>query len=230
MDLTDEGDPVELAVAYAAAGADEICILDIAATPDRKATMLEVIRAIAEEVFIPLTVGGGIRTVDEMRLVLRSGADKVAINSSAVRSPRLISDCAQKFGSQCVVVAVDAKRVGSGWHVFTSGGRVDTGLDVVTFVARAARLGAGELLLTSMDRDGTNSGYDLDLLRSVRRSVDIPIVASGGAGSPDDLVDALRIGSADAVLAASIFHRSLFSIADVKKVLRSADLPIRDVA
>ncbi len=230
VDLTDEGDPVVLAKAYAEAGADEICVLDIAATPDRKSTMHRVIRAIAQEVFIPLTVGGGVRSVEDMRLVLRSGADKVAINSSAVRSPRLIADCAQAFGSQCVVVAVDAKRVGTGWHVFTSGGRIDTGLDVVTFAARASRLGAGELLLTSMDRDGTNTGYDLDLLRSVRRAVAIPIIASGGAGSPDDLTDALKIGLADAVLAASIFHRSTYSISDVKQVLRSAGLPIRAVA
>lgn len=230
VDLTDEGDPVELARAYASSGADEICVLDIGATPDRAETMHAVIRSIAEHVFIPLTVGGGVRSVEDMRAVLRSGADKVGINSSAVRNPRLIADCASAFGSQCVVVAIDAKRVGSGWHVFTSGGRIDTGLDVVDFARRAERLGAGEILLTSMDRDGTNIGYDLDLLRAIRRAVDVPIVASGGAGSPADLVDALTIGHADAVLAASIFHRSTYSIPEVKQVLEKADLPIRGVA
>lgn len=230
LNLTDEGDPVELAKAYANSGADEICVLDISATPDRKDTTHEVIRAIAEDVFIPLTVGGGVRSVDDMRAVLRSGADKVAVNSSVVRTPRLVADCATAFGSQCVVVAIDAKRVGRGWHVFTSGGRIDTGLDVVTFASRVERLGAGEILLTSMDRDGTNVGYDLDLLKSVRRAVGVPIVASGGAGSPEDLADALLLGGADAVLAASIFHRSQYSISDVKRALERADLPVRAVA
>lgn len=230
VNLTDEGDPVELAKAYADSGADEICVLDISATPERKDTMHDVIRAIANDVFIPLTIGGGVRSVDDMRSVLRSGADKVAINSSAVRSPRLVADCAAAFGSQCVVVAIDAKAVGSGWHVFTSGGRIDTGLDVANFAARVTRLGAGEILLTSMDRDGTNVGYDLDLLRAVRHAVEVPIIASGGAGSPQDLADALLIGGADAVLAASIFHRSQYSISDVKRALENADLPIRAVA
>ena len=230
LNLTDEGDPVELAKAYATAGADEICVLDISATPDRKHTMHDVIRAIAQDVFIPLTVGGGVRSVDDMRAVLRSGADKVAVNSSAVRNPRLVADCASAFGSQCVVMAIDAKKVGSAWRVFTSGGRIDTGLDVVTFAGRAERLGAGEILLTSMDRDGTNAGYDLSLLRAVRRAVDVPIIASGGAGSPDDLADALLLGQADAVLAASIFHRAQFTISDVKLALARADLPVRAVA
>lgn len=230
INLTDEGDPVELARFYAESGADEICILDIAATPDRQETMHHVIRSIAQDVFIPLTVGGGVRSVAEMRAVLRSGADKVAINSSAVRSPRLIADCATSFGSQCVVVAIDAKKVGNVWHVFTSGGRIDTGLDVITFAGKAERLGAGELLVTSMDRDGTNVGYDLELLQAIRRAVNVPIVASGGAGSPSDLVAALKVGRADAVLAASIFHRSTYSILDVKQALASADVPVRAVA
>jgi cyclase len=192
--------------------------------------MHDVIRAIAQDVFIPLTVGGGVRSVEDMRAVLRSGADKVAINSSAVRTPRIVSDCAKAFGSQCVVVAIDAKATGAGWHVFTSGGRIDTGLDVVSFAARAARLGAGEILLTSMDRDGTNVGYDIALLQAVRNAVNVPIIASGGAGSPADLADALLLGRADAVLAASIFHRSRFSISDVKQALKGADLPVRAVA
>jgi cyclase len=230
LNLTDEGDPVELAKAYASAGADEICVLDISATPDRKRTMHDVIGAIAQDVFIPLTVGGGVQSVEDMRAVLRSGADKVAINSSAVRTPRLVSDCARAFGSQCVVVAIDAKATGAGWHVFTSGGRIDTGLDVVSFAARAARLGAGEILLTSMDRDGTNVGYDIALLQAVRNAVNVPIIASGGAGSPADLADALLLGRADAVLAASIFHRSRYSISDVKQALERAKLPVRAVA
>ena len=230
LDLTDEGDPVELATAYAASGADEICVLDISATPNRAETMYDMIRAIAQDVFIPLTVGGGVRSVEDMRSVLRSGADKVAVNSSAVRNPRLVADCAVAFGSQCVVVAIDAKRVSSGWHVFTSGGRVDTGLDVVTFAERAERLGAGEILLTSMDRDGTNTGYDVELLRAVRRAVNVPIIASGGAGTPEDLAEALLVGEADAVLAASIFHRSQYSIVEVKRALEGANLPIRAVA
>jgi cyclase len=230
VDLTDEGDPVELATAYARAGADEICVLDIGATPGGQETMHGIIRAIAEHVFVPLTVGGGVRSVSDMKAVLRSGADKVAVNSSAVRSPRLIADCAGAFGSQCVVVSVDARRVGRSWTIHTSGGRVDTGIDAITWAERAVRLGAGELLVTSMDRDGTNDGYDLSLLGAIRRRVSVPIVASGGAGGPDDLIAVFDRGVADAVLAASIFHRSHYTIADVKTALSGAGIPVRSVA
>ena len=230
VNLTDEGDPVDLAERYAAEGADEICFLDIAATPSGRDTTLDVVRRTAENVFVPLTVGGGVRTVADMRAVLRAGADKVAINSTAVHKPRIIGDCARAFGSQCVVVAIDATRVGTGWTVFTHGGRVDTGVDAVDWAGRAARLGAGELLVTSMDRDGTNIGYDLALLEAVRRRVDIPVIASGGAGGPEHLAEALEPGRADAVLAASIFHRSIHSIADVKAEMEKRGIPVRAVA
>lgn len=230
VDLTDEGDPVELAMRYASEGADEICFLDIGATPEGRSTMLKTIRETAENVFIPLTVGGGVRSVSDMRAVLRAGADKVAINSAAVQQPRLISDCATAFGSQCVVLAIDAKLARSGWNVYTHGGRVNTGLCVLEWAARAQRLGAGELLVTSMDRDGTNDGYDLALLSSIRRRVTIPIIASGGAGSPADLTAAIVTGGADAVLAASIFHRSIYSVSDVKEDLARSGVPVREVA
>jgi cyclase len=229
VDLTDEGDPVELAMQYASEGADEICFLDIGATPESRPTMLETIQATVKNVFVPLTVGGGVRSVSDMRAVLRAGADKVAINSAAVQQPRLISDCAQVFGSQCVVVAIDAKKSPSGWSVYTHGGRVDTALCALDWSARAQRLGAGELLVTSMDRDGTKSGYDIALLSSIRRRVSIPIIASGGAGSPADLTTAIVEGRADAVLAASIFHRSIHSIADVKDALSRAGVPVRAI-
>ncbi|MEN8040742.1 MAG: imidazole glycerol phosphate synthase subunit HisF [Actinomycetota bacterium] len=230
VDLTDEGDPVELASRYASEGADEICFLDIGATPEGRSTMLKTIRKTAENVFIPLTVGGGVRSVDDMRSVLRAGADKVAINSAAVHNPRLISECARAFGRQCVVVAIDAKRAHSRWSVHTHGGRVDTHLDALAWAARAERLGAGELLVTSMDRDGTNEGYDIALLRALRRRVSIPVIASGGAGSPEDLAVAIVRGQADAVLAASIFHRSIHSIGDVKRSLARAGVPVRETA
>ncbi len=229
VDLTDEGDPVELAQRYAREGADEICFLDIAATSEGRATMLDTIRATAENVFIPLTVGGGIRSVEDMRAVLRAGADKVAINSAAVHHPRLVKECARAFGSQCVVISIDAKRSNGTWSVHTHGGRVDTQLDALTWATRVERLGAGELLVTSMDRDGTNTGYDLALLAALRQRISIPIIASGGAGEPDHLVSAITNGGADAVLAASIFHRSQHSIADVKQCLADAGVPVRVV-
>jgi len=230
VNLTDEGDPVEMAVAYAEAGADEICFLDITATSSGRATMLDTIRRTAENVFVPLTVGGGVRSVQDMQGVLRAGADKVAVNSAAVQRPRLVRNCAQAFGSQCVVVAIDARRSGAGWTVHTHGGRVDVGIDALDWAARAARLGAGELLVTSMDRDGTNIGYDLPLLEAIRRRVGIPIIASGGAGSPQDLADALAPGRADAVLAASIFHRDMYSVESVKQSLDDLGIPVRRVA
>ena len=230
VDLTDEGDPVDLAMRYADEGADEICFLDIGATPEGRGTMLKTIRETAEHVFVPLTVGGGVRSVDDMRSVLRAGADKVAINSAAVHQPRLVQDCAVAFGSQCVVVAIDAKRRDRSWTVHTHGGRIDTGLDALEWAARAQRLGAGELLVTSMDRDGTNVGYDLGLLAAIRRRVSVPIIASGGAGAPSDLTAAIVDGHADAVLAASIFHRSIHSIADVKADLAASGVPIRETA
>jgi cyclase len=229
LDLTDEGDPVELAMRYAAAGADEICFLDIGATPERRATMLKTIRSTAENVFVPLTVGGGVRSVADMRAVLRAGADKVTLNTAAVHQPRLITACTKAFGSQCVVVAIDAKRSNIGWNVHTRGGRVDTGLNVLEWAARAERLGAGELLVTSMDRDGTNDGYDIRLLTAVRKRVSIPVIASGGAGTPGDLVEAIVRGGADAVLAASIFHRSVHSIPEVKAELAHQGVPVREI-
>lgn len=228
VDLTDEGDPVELAARYADEGADEICFLDIGATPEGRTTMLRTIRETAEHIFIPLTVGGGIRSVADMRAVLRAGADKVAINSAAVQQPRLIADCALAFGAQCVVISVDAKRSSQGWSVYTHGGRVDTGLSALEWTSRAQRLGAGELLVTSMDRDGTHDGYDVALLSAISQRVTIPIIASGGAGKPSDLTAAVVEGQADAVLAASIFHRSIFSISDVKSDLAMAGVPVRE--
>lgn len=230
VELTDEGDPVSMAKAYADAGADEVCFLDITATSDGRSTMLDTVRRTAENVFVPLTVGGGVRCPADMRAVLRAGADKVAVNSAAIRDPRVISDCATAFGSQCVVVAVDARRSGSGWTVHTAGGRTDVHLDALAWAAKAARLGAGELLVTSIDRDGTRSGYDLELLEAIARRVDVPIIASGGAGTPDDLVEALRPGRAHAVLAASIFHRGVYTIASVKQHLASHGIPVRQAA
>jgi cyclase len=230
VDLADEGDPVAMAEAYAAAGADEVCFLDITATSDGRSTMLDVVRRTAENVFVPLTVGGGVRSPSDMRSVLRAGADKVAVNSAAIRDPRLISECATAFGSQCVVVAVDARRRGSGWTVHTAGGRTDVHLDALGWASRAARLGAGELLVTSIDRDGTRTGYDVELLEAIARMVDVPIIASGGAGTPNDMMEALRPGRANAVLAASIFHRNEYTIAAVKDHLRSNGIAVRSAA
>jgi len=229
VNLTDEGDPVELAERYVAEGADEICFLDITASSDNRATMLDVVRRTAEHVFVPLTVGGGIRSVADMRAALRAGADKVSVNSAAVLDPDLIDACAAAFGSQCVVLAVDARRSehGTGWEVVIHGGRTPTGVDTVQWITEAVRRGAGEILLTSMDRDGTKDGYDLELLQAVRAAVSVPVIASGGAGTIQHCVDALMPGRADAVLAASIFHRKEIAIGDLKVGLAAAGLPAR---
>jgi len=229
VDLTDEGDPVELAARYTREGADEICFLDITASHENRGTLLDIVRRTAENVFVPLTVGGGVRSVDDMRAVLRAGADKVAVNTAAVERPALIAECAEAFGSQCVVLAVDARRTGDSWEVFTHGGRTPTGMDAVAWIAEATALGAGEILLTSMDRDGTKDGYDTELLEAARGATTVPIIASGGAGTPADLVTALEPGRADAVLAASIFHRSEYPIPVVKAHLAAAGVPIRPV-
>jgi cyclase len=233
VDLTDEGDPAELAERYAREGADEIVFLDIAAAPEGRGTMLEVVRRTAGRAFVPLTVGGGVRTVTEMRDVLRAGADKVSFNTAAVAEPALLTRCARRFGSQAVVCAVDARRrpdpEGSppAWEVVTHGGRRPTGLDAVTWAVRAVELGAGELLVTSMDRDGTHTGFDIELLRAISSRVRVPVIASGGAAGPEDFVAAVRDGGADAVLAASIFHRRIHSIASVKAAMTAAGLPVR---
>jgi cyclase len=237
VDLRDEGDPAALAARYAREGADEIVFLDISAAPEGRGTLLDVVTRTARDVFVPLTVGGGIRSAPEMRAVLRAGADRVAVNTAAVRDPGLIRRCARRFGDQCVVVSIDVRRRPAGdpaggaateaWEVVVGGGRRPTGLDAVAWAVRAAELGAGELLVTSIDRDGTRAGYDLPLLRAVTSAVDIPVVASGGAGQPSDLVDAIVQGGADAVLAASIFHRDLHGIAAVKRALAAAGVPVR---
>lgn len=229
VDLTDEGDPVELAERYVAEGADEICFLDITASHEERDTMLDVVRRTAENVFVPLTVGGGVRTVDDMRAALRAGADKVSVNTAAAERPDLISECAAAFGTQCVVLAIDAKRRSGteGWEVYVHGGRTPTGRDAVAWAREGAERGAGEILLTSMDRDGTKDGYDLELLDAVRAAVAIPVIASGGAGTIDHCVAALENDRADAVLAASIFHRREIAIADLKLGLAAAGIPVR---
>jgi cyclase len=227
VDLTDEGDPVELAARYVAEGADEICFLDITASHEARDTMLDVVRRTAENVFVPLTVGGGVRTVADMRAVLRAGADKVTVNTAAVERPELIAECAAAFGAQCVVLAIDAKQSGDSWEVYTHGGRTPTGRDAVEWAVTATRLGAGEILLTSMDRDGTKDGYDLALLATVRGAVEVPVIASGGAGTIAHCVEALSEERSDAVLAASIFHRKEIEIADLKDGLAAAGIPVR---
>ena len=229
VNLTDEGDPVELATRYSAEGADEICFLDITASHENRGTLLDVVRRTAEHVFVPLTVGGGVRTVEDMRAVLRAGADKVTVNTAAVDRPDLINECSTAFGAQCVVVAVDARRSKSSWEVYTHGGRTPTGLDAIEWIREVTARGAGEILLTSMDRDGTKDGYDLPLLESAREATTVPIVASGGAGDPSDLAAALQPGRADAALAASIYHRSEYPIPVVKKALAAAGVPMRIV-
>ncbi|MBQ3572962.1 MAG: imidazole glycerol phosphate synthase subunit HisF [Clostridia bacterium] len=229
VNLRDAGDPVEIAKMYNEAGADELVFLDITATHERRGTVIDMVRKVAETVFIPFTVGGGISTVDGFRELLLEGADKISINSSAIRNPRLISDAADKFGRQCVVVAIDAKRRadGSGWNVYINGGRIDTGLDAVTWARIADRLGAGEILLTSMDCDGTKAGYDTELTRIVSENVSIPVIASGGAGTMEHFKDALTYGCADAVLAASLFHFKEIEIMDLKKYLSSEGVSVR---
>jgi cyclase len=229
VDLVDEGDPPELAERYAREGADEIVFLDITAAPERRGTLLDIVERTARRAFIPLTVGGGVRTVDEMRAVLRAGADKVSLNTAAVAEPTLIRDCAARFGRQAVVVAIDARQASgdAAWEVVVQGGRKPTGLDAVAWARRAVELGAGELLVTSIDRDGTGSGFDTALLRAISSQVEVPVIASGGAAGPADFVAAVRDGGADAVLAASIFHRRIHAIADVKAAMAAAGLPVR---
>ena len=229
VNLIDAGDPVECARTYDKAGADELVFLDITATSDRRETVVDMVRRVAESVFIPFTVGGGIRTVADFRTLLLAGADKVSVNSSAIKRPELISEAADRFGSQCVVCAIDAKRRenGGGWEVFLAGGRVNTGIDALEWAARAEALGAGEILLTSMDRDGTKAGYDLELTRAVSESAKIPVIASGGAGTMEHFYDALTLGRADAVLAASLFHFGEIGIGELKTYLGGRGIAVR---
>ena len=229
VNLVDAGDPVEIAAAYDKAGADELVFLDITASSDQRGTVVDMVRRVAEKVFIPFTVGGGIRTVDDFKVLLREGADKISINSSAINTPQLISDAADRFGSQCVVVAIDARRRadGSGWNVYKNGGRIDTGLDAIEWAMKADKLGAGEILLTSMDCDGTKAGYDIELTRLISQNVSIPVIASGGAGTKEHFYDALTDGCADAALAASLFHFKELEIIDLKKYLADRGVPVR---
>lgn len=229
VNLRDAGDPVEIAKIYNQAGADELVFLDITATHEARATVLDMARRVAETVFIPFTIGGGIKTVEDFRLLLKEGADKISINSSAIRTPELISNAADKFGRQCVVVAIDAKRRadGSGWNVYVNGGRIDTGLDAVEWAMKADKMGAGEILLTSMDCDGTKAGYDLELTRTISENVSIPVIASGGAGTMEHFKDALTEGKADAALAASLFHFREIEIRDLKNYLAEENVPVR---
>ncbi len=227
--LRDAGDPVEIGAAYGRAGADELVFLDITASTDNRATVADMARRVAQTVFIPFTVGGGIRTVEDFRLLLRAGADKISVNSAAVADPSLISRAADKFGSQCVVAAIDAKRRpdGSGWNIYKNGGRLDTGIDALEWAEEVSRLGAGEILLTSMDRDGTKAGYDNELTAAVARRVSIPVIASGGAGVKEHFYDALTEGGADAVLAASLFHYKELEIGELKKYLAGRGVSVR---
>lgn len=229
VDLRDAGDPVEVAKAYDKAGADELVFLDITASSDHRKTVVDMVRKVAENVFIPFTVGGGIRTVDDFKEILREGADKVAVNSAAIDNPRLVADAAYKFGSQCVVVAIDAKRRSdnSGWNIFKHGGRLDTGIDAVEWTKKVCELGAGEILLTSMDCDGTKNGYDIELTNAVSSVVNIPVIASGGAGTKEHFYEALTKGNADAALAASLFHYKELEIKDLKEYLSSQGVSVR---
>ncbi|MBI2764110.1 MAG: imidazole glycerol phosphate synthase subunit HisF [Chloroflexi bacterium] len=233
VDLVDEGDPPELAARYADEGADELVFLDITAAPEARATLLDVVERTARRAFIPLTVGGGVRSVDEMRLVLRAGADKVALNTAAVADPELVARCGRAFGRQAVMVAIDARRVVDAataaprWEVLVRGGRDATGVDAVDWAVRVAELGAGELLVTSIDRDGTQSGYDTELLRAITARVSVPVIASGGASGPADFIAAVTEGGADAVLAASIFHRRIHALEDIKRAMLRAGIPVR---
>ena len=229
VNLRDAGDPVEVAAAYDRAGADEVVFLDITASSDHRATVVDMVRKVAEKVFIPFTVGGGIRTVEDFKVLLREGADKISINSSAINTPELIGNAADKFGSQCVVVAIDARRRedGSGWNVYKNGGRIDTGLDAVEWAMKANRLGAGEILLTSMDCDGTKAGYDIELTRQIADNVSIPVIASGGAGTKEHFYEALTEGHADAALAASLFHYKELEIMDLKNYLADRGVSVR---
>jgi len=228
VNIKDAGDPVDAAVRYNRAGADEIVFLDITASHEKRKTIVDVVRRTAEKVFIPLTVGGGIKAVKDMELILKNGADKVSVNTAAVYEPAIIKKGAERFGSQCIVLAVDAKRKSRNkWEVVTHGGRKPSGVDVITWVKRAVRLGAGEILLTSMDADGTKCGYDMALTRAVSEAVEVPVIASGGAGGPEHMLEVLEKGKADAVLAASIFHYKEYSVKKVKEYLKSKGIPIR---
>jgi cyclase len=231
VDLRDAGDPVEIARRYDGEGADELTFLDITASSDKRDIILHIIEAVADQVFIPLTVGGGVRKVDDIRRLLNAGADKVSINTAGIQNPQLIADASGRYGAQCIVCAIDAKRTAAGkWEVFTHGGRKATGLDVVQWAKRVAELGAGEILLTSMDRDGTREGFDLPLTRAVADAVTVPVIASGGVGSLEDLADGVTEGGADAVLAASIFHFGEFTVAQAKQVMAARGIPIRPVS
>lgn len=229
VNLRDAGDPVEIAAAYDRAGADELVFLDITASSDERKTVVDMVRRVAERVFIPFTVGGGIRTVEDFKILLREGADKISINSSAINRPELISEAADKFGSQCVVVAIDARRRedGSGWNIYKNGGRIDAGIDAVEWAEKVCRMGAGEILLTSMDCDGTKAGYDIALTRAIADAVPVPVIASGGAGTMEHFYDALTAGGADAALAASLFHYKELEIQEVKRYLQSRKVSVR---
>ena len=229
VNLMDAGDPVEIAAAYDKAGADELVFLDITASSDARGTVVEMVRKVAEKVFIPFTVGGGIRTIEDFKAILREGADKISVNSAAIMNPNLISEAADKFGSQCVVVAIDAKKRadGSGWNIYKNGGRVDMGIDAVEWAMKVSELGAGEILLTSMDCDGTKAGYDIELTKIISENVSIPVIASGGAGNMQHFYDALTVGKADAALAASLFHFKELEINEVKRYLRDQNVPVR---
>lgn len=229
VNLRDAGDPVEVGAAYGNAGADELVFLDITASSDDRNIKIDMVRRVAETVFIPFTVGGGIRTVEDFKMILREGADKVAVNTAAILTPTLISEAADKFGSQCVVLAIDAKRRadGSGWNIYKNGGRVDMGIDAVEWAMKACELGAGEILLTSMDCDGTKDGYDIELTRTIAENVSVPVIASGGAGKPEHFYDALTAGKADAVLAASLFHYKELEILDLKRYLKNRGVSVR---
>ncbi len=227
VDIRDAGDPVELAERYEAEGADELVFLDITASHEKRDTVVELARRCADNVFIPFTIGGGVRSAEDAQAVLDAGADKVSVNSAAVRRPELLGEMAEVFGAQCVVLAIDAKRVGDGYEVFLDGGRTETGRDAIAWAREGAERGAGEILLTSMDRDGTEDGYELDLTRAVADAVDIPVIASGGAGELSHLVDAVEHGGADAVLCASIFHYGTYRVAEAKQAMHAAGIPVR---
>lgn len=229
VNLRDAGDPVSVGEAYSKAGADELVFLDITASNERRATVADMVREVAKKVFIPFTVGGGIRTVDDVRAILREGADKVSMNSAAIDRPELLTEAAEKFGSQCVVLAIDAKRRddGTGWNIYKHGGRIDVGIDAIEWAKRGVELGAGEILLTSMDADGTKAGYDIELTRAVADAVSVPVIASGGAGSMEHFYDALTEGGADAALAASLFHYKELEILKLKEYLRDRGVPVR---
>lgn len=229
VDLVDAGDPVAIAKAYDEAGADEVVFLDITASSDARETVVDMVRKVAANVFIPFTVGGGIRTVEDFKALLREGADKISVNSAAINRPELISEAAEKFGSQCVVVAIDAKKRedGTGWNIYKNGGRIDVGIDAVEWAKKVEALGAGEILLTSMDGDGTKAGYDLELTRAISEAVSIPVIASGGAGTLEHFYEALTVGKADAALAASLFHFKELEIKEVKQYLREKGVSVR---